>query len=167
MFGLIIGTVCLVALFATLRGRRHAYYGYGYDTDGTERWGCGRGVRRRAMRHHGPRNLVRGMFVRLDTTPGQEKAILAILERARERSRGLKRELQRTRKEIAALLGSEVLDRAALEARLSEPKQVLDRAGAELVEALSAIHELLDERQRRVLGELLADGSLSREPLDW
>jgi Spy/CpxP family protein refolding chaperone len=107
---------------------------------------------------------MREAFVRLDTTPGQEKAIVAIIEHARDKVRDLRGELVQLRKEIAALLGSQVLDRTQLDARIEMMRHVVSRLGDELGEALSQVHEVLDDRQRRTLSELIADGSFSRSP---
>ena len=93
MFGLIVGTVCLLALFATLRRRHYFrfvdYYGY--------HWGHHHGRGRGTARHHGHGhgllaspwvgrvgrrrgNVLHFLFAELDTTPGQEKAIMLALE---------------------------------------------------------------------------------------
>ena len=165
MFGFILGTLCLVALIATVRGRRYAGFGHGgrcggpFDYEGPWR----EGFARRRHRMH-PRDLLRELFVRLDTTPGQEKAIVAILERARERARELRGGLKQTRAQLGALVASDVLDRAALQAVFATPRELFTRLESELEETLAAVHEVLDDRQRRILGELIADGSLSHAP---
>lgn len=163
MFGFIIGTLCLVGLVATLRARRYGGFaygggchrGYGYGPYDGPHWG---------PRRVSPRGLMREAFVRLDTTPGQEKAIVAIVEGARDKARDLRSELAQLRKEIAALLGSQALDRTQLDARIEMARHVIGRLGDELGEALSQVHEVLDDRQRRTLSELIADGSFSRSP---
>ena len=163
MLGIIFGTLCLVALVATVRRRRHGYFAYApawhaalhdaHDAPWQPRF------HPRAL---GRRNLLRALFARLDTTPGQEKAIVALLDAARERARGSRGELREVRREVAAVLGSDVLDRDALEAALVRPRQLANALQQELVTLLTAVHEQLDDKQRRVLGELLADGSLLR-----
>lgn len=160
MLGFIVGTLCLIGLIATLRARRYGYaYGgwHGRYCDGSwEHPG--------AHRPLGPRALMREAFVRLDTTPGQEKAIVALMESARDEVRGLRREVAAVRKEIAALLGSELLDRAELDARIAFAEQVFSKMGETFSRTLAGVHDLLDARQRRILSELLADGSFSRAP---
>jgi len=179
MVGLIVGTLCLVGLFAALR-RRH-YYRYGWGGHGFgqhERgWGgdfergfgpfragpCGGGPGmgfRRARRHGAPRHFLRALFAELDTTPGQEKAIANSLYEAGERMRELRHALRSTKREVAALIGSDVLDVAALEALLLQHQTTFDRARSELVKVVATIHETLDSQQRRELSELLADGSV-------
>jgi Spy/CpxP family protein refolding chaperone len=146
MFGWIIATVSIVALVATLKRHRRARFGYPHFYYGPRRGFRGRG-------------LLRGLFLQLETTPGQENAIVAALEQAFERLRGLKGELLGTRRELGALLGSETLDRAALEALLGRQRSQLDGASTELVRTLERIHDVLDDSQRRELGALIAEGS--------
>jgi hypothetical protein len=97
MFGFFIGTVCLVLLFANLR-RRHYYAAYGPwgDDRGYGLGGCGRGGGFGGFGFgrgfwHGGRGrrggyrkfIARQMLTRLDTTPGQEKAIRNAVETLR------------------------------------------------------------------------------------
>jgi len=114
----------------------------------------------RGRRHGRPRHLLRALFARLDTTPGQEKAIANSLSEAGERMHELRGALRSTGREVAALIGSDVLDLAALEALLAGHQATFDRVRAELVKAVSTIHEALDTQQRRELGALLSEGSL-------
>jgi len=181
MLGLIVGTLCLAGLFAALRRRHYYRHGYGWGGHGFgqhERgWGgdyergfgafrdgpCGSGPGmglRRGLRHGGPRHLLRALFAQLDTTPGQEKAIANSLYEAGERMRELRSALRSTRREVAALIGSDVLDVVALEGLLAQHQTTFDRVRSELVKTASTIHETLDTQQRRALGELLADGSV-------
>lgn len=149
MLGWIIGTVAVVALVATIK-RRRFYARYGYPEIGF--YGPRRGLRGRGM--------LRGLFMQLETTPGQENAIVAALEEAFERLRDLKGDFTGTRRELAALIGSETLDRNALEALLGRQRGNLEVASAEVVRLLERTHEVLDDTQRRELGALLAEGSV-------
>jgi Spy/CpxP family protein refolding chaperone len=149
MFGLIFGTLCLIGLIVTLRRGPHWHRGFGHG-----RWG----------HHHGGyygsrRNWLRGLFLSLDTTPGQEKAIVAALEGVRERGRGLRGELGAARKRVAEAVGGEVLDRDALAAAFNERTGAVDTLREELTRALDAVHAALDPKQRTTLAELIADGS--------
>jgi Spy/CpxP family protein refolding chaperone len=150
MFGWIVGTVCLVALIATVKRHRYGRFGYPHHF-------VGHYAPRRGFRGRG---IMRGLFLQLETTPGQENAIVAALDEAFERLRGLKGELAGTRRELGALVGSQSLDRAALEALLARQRSNMDAATGELVRTLERIHEVLDDAQRRELGALIAEGSL-------
>ena len=162
MFGWVIGTVAVVGLIAFAKRRRHRHFAYGgwaYEGHGGWSEPPPFGFRRR-MQHGVRRGLLRGLFLRLDTTPGQEKAIVSALADARERFKTLQGGLADTRRELAALIGSDLLDQAALGALLSQQRDRLDDLSKELVRTLASVHEALDTEQRRELGELLADGSL-------
>lgn len=169
MFGWVIGAAAVVGMCAFARRRRHrhfAYYG-GFGGHGHGPWheppvdwqGLGR-RRGRGMQ----RGMLRGLFMRLDTTPGQEKAIVSLLAEAREHVEGIKDNLGNTRRELAALLGNDVLDKAALEALIARQRDTLDGLAKEVVRTLSGVHEVLDGEQRRELGELLESGLFGAGP---
>ncbi|MET0343204.1 MAG: periplasmic heavy metal sensor [Polyangiales bacterium] len=171
MFGFIIGTLCLVGLFATLRARRHGGYGYagygcgragygGFGHDDEEPW-----EPRHHRRRSGRRGALRALFARLDTTPGQEKAIVGLLDQARGIARDKRGELRDARRELSAVFASARFDRDALEASLAEPRRLLDALQRDFVTLAEGLHELLDDRQRRIVGELIADGSFGRGSL--
>src|SRR6476659_6155874 len=116
MLGFLIGTVCLIGLIKTLRWGRHGHDGYG--------GGCGGGYGRRGWgggdswgdQDHrggwgGGRNvMLRGLFHRLDTTPGQEKAIKAALEELYEAARSARGEVSAARADVAKVMRSPAVD---------------------------------------------------------
>jgi Spy/CpxP family protein refolding chaperone len=167
MLGLILGTLCLIALIATLRRRRYArfmYYGVGpfWGAPFRDGWDDGFGHGSRHFRRpRGRRRLLYGLFRRLDTTPGQEKAIVDLMNGVREHLSEARAELVAARRELAAALGGEVLDAAALEAAFRRGNEQFTRLSRDLQTALAGVHEALDPEQRRQLAELLADGSLN------
>jgi hypothetical protein len=148
MFGLIAGTVCLLLLIATLRRRRY-YRMYGFHRHGFGRHQGGR------MRH--PLHL---LFARLDTTPGQEKAIVAGLETLRERMAESRRELEGVSRELALVIGGAVLDQNGLDAVKARMDALFARFSGDLRSLLALVHDALDEGQRRRFAELIHDGSL-------
>ena len=87
----------------------HARYGYGGDGHGCGPWtghgggygGDYGGMGRRGHRSSGGRWALRALFERLDTTPGQEKAILAALDELSENRKGLRDEARQTRVDLA------------------------------------------------------------------
>jgi Spy/CpxP family protein refolding chaperone len=167
MLGLVLGTLCLIALIATLRRRHHRllfahghtgghghwrgpYAGFGYG----QPWlGYGRGSR--GGRRGG---FARAFFERLDTTPGQEKAIGQALDTVREQMRGARDELSAARKSLATAIGGDVIDGAALDAALGQQKSLVDKLGQSVTQALLSVHEALDGEQRKRLAELIAQG---------
>ena len=165
MLGMLVGTLCLIALIATVRRRRYARFFDDGDApfwdgvyDGYGCHGVGRWHRRRAR---GRRRQLYGLFRRLDTTPGQEKAIAEWMDGVRTRLSEARGELATTRRELAAALGGEVLDAAALDAAFRRADALYARLSKDVQQALAGVHETLDPEQRRQLAELLADGSFS------
>jgi hypothetical protein len=127
MFGLIIGTLCLFALIATLRGRHHGYFvpfGYRrYGHHGPYAHGYyPRGDYAGARGYRGSRGrfAARWLFEQLDTTPGQEKAILKSFETLQEHLASGRSELGAAKKELAEALGGDVLDQSALTGALAK-----------------------------------------------
>lgn len=173
MFGLIVGTGCLLALFATLR-RRHYYrfadyYGYHWGHHHGRAWhhhghGCGPdfGHHRRGGgfgRRRG--NVLHFLFAELDTTPGQEKAIMMALDALREAKEAVRGDLFQAKKDLADIVGSEVLDGAALDALLGRQQEHLGKFSNMLRDFVALVHEALNPAQRQRLAELLADGTVA------
>lgn len=143
MFGILFGTLCLVGLVAVVRrGRHHRYHHHGYG------W----------RRGWGPRGALNALLARLDTGPGQEKVILGAVEDFVERARASGRDVRSTRRELAEALRGEQLD----EARIEQVFGRHDAAIAELrtagVDAVRKVHGALDERQRKILSDIVDSG---------
>ncbi len=151
MFHWFLGTAAAIALYTAIKRRRYVRYYYG-GYQPRFPFGARRGLR--------GRGIMRGLFYRLETTPGQENAIIASLDEAFERLRGLKGDLGGTRREIGALVGSSTFDREAMQALITRHRSQLDAATDEALRTLERVHEVLDDSQRRELGALIAEGSL-------
>jgi Spy/CpxP family protein refolding chaperone len=177
MFGFFIGSVCLVLLFAHLR-RRHYYaaygpwgddggYGYGGSCGrGYGGFGFGRGMWGRGRRGGHRRMIARHLMTRLDTTPGQEKAIRSAVETLRSSFGDGREELQSVRRDLAQAFGSDALDEQALSAAVSKQEAFVNRTRGELVQAIRNVHEALDPRQRRQVSEWIASGFSRRHDRD-
>ena len=162
MFGVIFGTICLVALFATVR---HRHYGYAL--------GAPFGFRRHGHYGHPPwavrfarerrRWFLRSLFERLDTTPGQEKVIMKGIDALSMQMETGRRELRQVRRQVAQAVGSEVLDEAVLGAALERVEDLMAKTKLELTQALTEVHAALDGEQRRQLSELIAEGPHGRD----
>ncbi len=163
MLGFIIGAVCAVAVIKVLR-RRHGHYGHcgygGFDHAGGYA-GNPVDLGRRSSRG---RWFMRGMFERLQTTPGQEKVILGAFDELRQEKAHVRDELKQARADFARAVRSGVVDDAALEETFARQDRLLARLRVSFVEALKKVSEALDERQRSELGDLLERGLFGRGP---
>ena len=150
MLGFAIGSICLVALVALVsrgRRRRHwARYGSPYGTFGPGWAGPGRRV------------VLRRVFQRLDTPPGQEKAIVGALGELRVTASGLRDEARQLRAEVAGSLRGERLADADLGDILARRDGTLRTLRDASVRAMRTIHEALDARQRGELADLIESG---------
>ncbi len=150
MFGFLFGTACLLGLTATLARGHHD----GHHCSGRHR---GRGLR-----------FGRGRFVlnrvldRLDTTPGQEKVIREAVDSLLEDVHEARGELHATRAEVAQAIRGETLDRGAIEGVFERHDQVIERVRQNALDSFSKVHETLDERQRKILAELIEAGPFAR-----
>jgi Spy/CpxP family protein refolding chaperone len=141
MFGFFIGTACILGLAVmAARGRRYRH-GYGAGHHG--------GFRRRGLRR---------VLERLDTSPGQEKAILIALDALRDRGKEMAQGLGETRKSVAAALRAEQLDPRAFAAIFDEPLARVSALREELTKAVATIHETLTPRQKEQLSSLVEAG---------
>src|SRR5687767_10870911 len=93
MFGFFVGAVGVFALFHVLR---RGYWRHGRGWGGGRRW------------------MLRRVFQRLDTTPGQEKVILDAVDRVQAAARGLWGEVRESRRAVGQALRGERFDGAGL-----------------------------------------------------
>ncbi|MCL2449433.1 MAG: periplasmic heavy metal sensor [Polyangiaceae bacterium] len=155
MFGIIVGTVCLVWLIKVV-GCRYGCGGCGYRSGcGGPHWG-----HRHGFRGFGRRWALRWLFERLGTMPGQERAILEALDRLSESRSMLRAELKQTRAEVARAIESGLVDDSTLEETFARHDRALAQLRVSIVEALKTTTETLDERQRRELAAVIARGGL-------
>jgi Spy/CpxP family protein refolding chaperone len=166
MFGFVFGTVCLVALFATLR-RRHMWgYAHGFGHGHHHHHGF-HGYRRDPWMYRpggfgGQRGRywLRAVFEQMNTTPGQEKAIVKSIDMFAEHMASGRHELVEVRKQVAQALGGDELDESVLSAALDRVEDLIAKTKLDLVQTLTDIHASLDGKQRKELAELISDGML-------
>jgi uncharacterized membrane protein len=158
MFGLLLGTACLVGLVWVLRGgrRNDPCSGGRFERD----W---RGGHDFGWRERGPRGFGRGMFLRwiferLDTTPGQERVIRSAVDDFFDHAKGARRDVEATRSDVARAMAAESFDAEAMGEAFVKHDGALDDVRKAFVEALAKVHEVLDERQRARLSELIESG---------
>lgn len=141
MFGFIIGTLSLVGLVKVLRHGRGWHGGYGYGAGG------GRG-----------RWMLRRLFQRLDTTPGQEKVITEAFEEMQEKARAIREEFLKTRSTFSRAVRGEAFDTESVREAFDKQQGVVDELKKSLLASLQKIHEALTPEQRAVAGDLLEFG---------
>jgi Spy/CpxP family protein refolding chaperone len=149
MFGFLFGTACLLGLTATVARSRH------------EGRHC-RGGRAHGFRARRGRFVMNRLMDRLDTTPGQEKVIREAFEGLMDQLHDARGEFRGTRSEIAQAIRGESLDRGGIEAVFERHDVVIDRVRQNALEAFAKVHETLDERQRKILAEMIESGPFGR-----
>ena len=151
MFGFIIGAACLAGLIHVLRGRRCYSRGHGWGGhrwhEGS-RWGGG-------WRDGGEGFWLRGLYARLDATPGQEKVIRSIVDEMRSSGDDLRAEMRRSKHDLAVTLRSDNVDETALGEAFARHDDALDKVRKTLVGGIAKLHDALDERQRGLLAQWL------------
>lgn len=144
MFGFLFGAVCLGGLAALLFHRNHhQHYGYGRRYGGRFRRG---------------REFLHAAFERLDTTPGQEKAIVAALDDFRDSARAARGKVMASRGEIAAALREDHFQADRVREVLARHSQELTDLGDQGSQVLGRIHEALDSEQRKRLARWVESG---------
>jgi len=146
MFGFLIGAACLGGLIAILVHRRRHHYG-----------GCGHGHGHggRFYRRHG---YLHDALDRLDTTPGQEKAIVAAIDEFRDAVHALRGKVMASRGELAAALRQDQFEPERVRGALARNAGELAALADTGTSTLAKIHEALDAEQRKRLARWLESG---------
>jgi Spy/CpxP family protein refolding chaperone len=146
--------ICLAAAIGVLgiaaMGRAHrcgrGFHGYGWYGP------YGDGLHGHGARRHW---MMRALFRRIDATPAQERAIVAELEKLEDRVHAAKAGVHDARGDLAAAVRGPVLDDAALGAVLGRVDAAVGEVRSAVIDALRAVHGLLDDRQRGQIADLL------------
>jgi Spy/CpxP family protein refolding chaperone len=97
-------------------------------------------------------------FRRLDTTPGQEKVIRAVVDDLRARRGVIRDEMKKARGDAARAMRGEQWDENALGEAIARIDGSVEATRKALVDAMAKTHEVLDEKQRGVLADLIENG---------
>lgn len=164
-FSLLFGFIGLVLLFKIARAyRRHRYFAYGGYYGGR----CGGGGGGGHWEHHrrdpresggpGKRFILRSLFERLDTTPGQEKVIARAFDELREALGSAKSDWNASKVRMAdALRGSE-FDHEAVGDAWAKHDTAFEAMRLKIATSMQEVHEALDEKQRKILADLIERG---------
>ncbi|HEY6462884.1 MAG TPA: periplasmic heavy metal sensor [Polyangiaceae bacterium] len=147
MLGFIIGTVCLIGLVKVLRRGRGWHGRWGHGGYGPQAYGGRR------------RWFLRSAFERLETTPGQEKAIVSAIDELKQNRAIVREEAQHTREDLARVVASGLVDDAALEETFARHDRALAQLRVAFVETVKKVSETLDERQRKQVADFLQRSS--------
>jgi Spy/CpxP family protein refolding chaperone len=101
---------------------------------------------------------MRWIFERLETTPGQERAIADAVARARQDQTAVREELRQTRADLARLLEGGLVDEAAVEETFARHDRLLARLRVGWVDVLKTVSETLDPEQRKKVAAMLQRG---------
>jgi Spy/CpxP family protein refolding chaperone len=150
MICLAVGLGVLGAIAFRRARRCHHRGGYGWRGPyGHHHW-----------RHHGPRSwMLHAALERIDASPAQERFIIAELDKLSDRVHAAKTNLRDARGDLGAAVRGPVLDDAALGAVMGKVDSSTAEARAAGIDALRAIHGVLDEKQRAMLADLLDRGA--------
>jgi Spy/CpxP family protein refolding chaperone len=100
--------------------------------------------------------MLRGLFERLETTPGQEKVILEAIDDVKSAASKVREEAEGGRRDVAEALKGAHFDQEKVRdifARFDVKTEDVKKAA---MAGLGKIHEALDEKQRAELADLLA-----------
>lgn len=146
MFGFVIGTLSLIGLIKLSRWQRWGG-GYGY--------GGGYGGRMGG----GPRQwMLRRLFQRLDTTPGQEKVIAEAFDTLREKAQAFREGVFASRADVAKAVTGEHFDTETVRDAFAKHEVAFDGLRQALIEQMQKVHEALNPEQRKQVAELIANG---------
>ncbi len=138
MFGIFIGTLSLIGLMKMWR--RDRYGGGHWRGGGPRRW------------------MLRRLFERLDTTPGQEKVVMAAVDEVQRKGFAAREGVFGARADVAKALRAETFDSATLNEVLEKQQVSLDELKKSVREGLQSIHEAMSPAQRSQLADLIEFG---------
>ncbi len=182
MMGFVFGTVCLIALAKMARrgwGHHHGW-GYGHGGGCGDSSGCGSGWRG----HHGHGRhswhdrggpgagsswgggfganaesfILRRVYERLETTPGQERVIAEAVREMRENGGKSFETLRASREDIARAMKTENFDETALGESIARQDEALESLRKTAIGALARVHAALEPKQREILADMIARG---------
>jgi Spy/CpxP family protein refolding chaperone len=140
-------------------GWRHGRYPDEDPEMGEGRWGGWHGG--------GGGMFLRAVMHRIGVHPDQEEAIRAAVNELRDSGSQLRGEGRRTRDEIADAFRKPSFDEVAMGELFARHDTVLEGLRKSLVGSLAKIHNILDERQRQRLGDLMAQGPRAFRGFGW
>lgn len=106
----------------------------------------------------GPRAFVYRLLARLEATPAQERVIVNAIEEFRDVAKSQRAELRESRKDVAKALRADGFDAVLMGETFARHDGRIEEVRKAFVGALSKIHDALDERQRKILADMVEGG---------
>ena len=102
--------------------------------------------------------MLRGIFERLGTTPGQEKVIGEAFDDLEKKGQALRSELMGARTDFARAFRGEAFDTAAVKDTFDKQQAALEELKKSMLANMQAIHEALDPEQRAQVAQFMEFG---------
>jgi hypothetical protein len=106
----------------------------------------------------GRRFVMRGIMDRLETTPAQERVIVAAVDEFHEAAGKLRGEARRSRGDVAAAFRKPSFDEVLLGELYARHDTALEELRKAFVGVGAKVHDALDEKQRARLADLIESG---------
>jgi uncharacterized membrane protein len=115
----------------------------------------------------GPGVVLRAVMNRIGVRPDQERTIRDAVEELKDAAAPLRAEGRHTREEIAAALRKPVFDEVLFGELFARHDTVMERMRKAVVGALARTHDVLDERQRQRLADIVSEGPRAFRGARW
>jgi uncharacterized membrane protein len=99
--------------------------------------------------------MIYSILGRLEATPAQERAILSALDELKEATTALRGAGREVRGDVARAIRGSLLDDIALENATARVEDAGTKLRAAVRTAVVKIHEVLDDRQRKMLADMV------------
>jgi Spy/CpxP family protein refolding chaperone len=101
------------------------------------------------------RGVINSILGRLEATPGQEKAIMTAIDELKATASELRGTGREVRSEVARAVRGPLLDDVVLEGATARIDDATLKLRAAVKTAIVKIHEALDDRQRKMLADMI------------
>jgi Spy/CpxP family protein refolding chaperone len=105
--------------------------------------------------------MLRRLFQRLDTTPGQEKVITEAFDELQEKVRAVREELFKSRGTFAKSVRGEAFDTESVREQFEKQQSAVEELKKAALAGMQKIHEALTPEQRAIAGDLIEFGPRS------
>ena len=102
--------------------------------------------------------MLRFLSERLDASPAQEKVIAQAVDEMREAFGKAREGFKASRGDVASALRSDNFDVTHVGALFSKHDDAIDGVRKAFVSAMQKVHDALDERQRKILADIIESG---------